>query len=1013
MKKLLQSLFVLVFIAFNALSQERTITGTVTSKEEGLPLPGVSVKLVGATNGAITDNDGRYSIKITQNAKTLLFSSIGFADRNLSIGASNILNVALDGDSKLLEEVVVTGFGLRQAKKDVTGSTSTISGKDIENLPVQSVDRAIQGKLAGVQVTSTSGIPGAAINVRIRGVGSINAGNNPLYVVDGVQVNAGDFTSSTTSANALSALNPDDIESLTVLKDASAAAIYGASGANGVVIITTKRGKPGKTQLNVNTYQGYNDFISNPELLNGPQWVQLSLEAYANRYGVTSTQYTSFYNTYVAPFGSIDNVPTYDWLDVISQKGRTQNYEVNARGGNDKTQFYIAGNYSSQKGQVIGTDFSRGGVKLNLDHKATDRLDFSTSMNLSTISQNTTSGGGAFANISRTAQLQSPNNAIFNPDGSYNTNLPGAYDGYNVLQIATINKQKATTNQFTGSGFAKYRILDDLSFRSSFGVDYLEIVENTFSDPRFGDGRSVNGSASAGNTRNTNFQTDQTLNYSKTFAGSHNLNAIVGFNYRSEVRTYSLAASQGFPSYQFTQVSSGSTPSTTSGTYTTFRTAGYFAKVDYNFKSKYYLSGTVRYDGSSRFGDDNTFGWFPAGAVSYRISQENFMKNITFISDLKLRASYGTTGNQAIGNFDSRALYAKSGDYVTSGTGTTLGSGLAPSNLANPLLAWERATTLDVALEFNLFKDRISGTIGYYNRINSNLLLDQPLPLTSGFSSIRQNVGKMRNRGYEFELSTLNIKTKNFSWRTDANIALNRNKITALLDGQTLLGGNFGIAVGRPINSVYTYTSAGVNPADGRPMWYDGNGNITYTLNPATDRSYIGDLNPKYTGGLTNTFNYKGISLSAFFQFSYGNLVLNQDKTFFERSGSTVDRNQYITNLDRWTTPGQFTGIPKPYFGGTILNIGGINHSSSYALSDRFYEDGSYIRLKSISVGYDLPKAWLSTIKLRAVKVYAQGLNLWTITRYQGVDPEFVNASGDFGQYPQFKNYTVGINVGF
>ncbi|MDQ0636847.1 TonB-linked SusC/RagA family outer membrane protein [Pedobacter sp. W3I1] len=1013
MKKLLQSLFVLMFIAVSAMAQNRTITGTVTSKGDGQPIPGVSVKLVGAQGAAVTGADGQYTIKVTSDVKTLLFSSIGYAAKTVSIGGSNVLNITLDDDSKLLEEVVVTGFGLRQAKKDVTGSTSTISGKDIENMPVQSVDRAMQGKLAGVQVTSTSGIPGAAINVRIRGIGSINAGNSPLYVVDGVQVNSGDFTSSTTSANALSALNPDDIESLTVLKDASAAAIYGASGANGVVIITTKRGKNGKTQINVSSYIGYNDFISKPKLLNSPQWIQLSLEAYANRYGATSTQYTSFYNTYVTPFGSIDNVPTYDWLDAVSQKGRTQNYDVNARGGNEKTQFYLGGNYSTQKGQVIGTDFSRGSIKVNLDHKATDRLDFSTSMNLSTITQNTTSGAGAFANISRTAQLQSPNNAIYNPDGSYNTNLPGAYDSYNVLQIASINLQKATTNQFTGSGFAKYKIFNDLNFRSSYGVDYLEIVENTFNDPRFGDGRSVNGSASAGNTRNTNFQTDQTLNYTKTFAGVHNLNVIVGFNYRSEVRTYSLAASQGFPSYQFTQVSSGSTPTTTTGSYTTFRTAGYFAKADYNYMSKYYLSGTVRYDGSSRFGNEHTFGWFPAGAVSYRISQEDFMKDVSFISDLKLRASYGTTGNQAIGNFDSRALYAKSGDYVTSGTGSTLGSGLAPSNLANPLLAWERATTLDVALEFNLFKDRISGTIGYYNKINSNLLLDQPLPLTSGFSTIRQNVGKMRNRGFEFELSTLNIKTDNFSWRTDANIALNRNKILALLDGQTLLGGNFGIAVDRPINSVYTYTSAGVNPADGRAMWYDGNGNITYTQNPSTDRSYIGDLNPKYTGGLTNTINYKGISLSAFFQFSYGNLVLNQDKFFFERSGSTVDRNQYVSNLDRWTTPGQFTGIPKPYFGGTVLNIGGINHSSSYATSDRFYEDGSYIRLKTISLGYDLPKQWLSSLKLRSVRVYAQGLNLWTITKYQGVDPEFVNTSGDFGQYPQFKNYTVGINVGF
>ncbi|MFD0941224.1 SusC/RagA family TonB-linked outer membrane protein [Pedobacter boryungensis] len=1013
MKQKLLKLFVLTLLTISsAFAQNKNITGKVTSAEDGLPIPSVTVKVSGTAIAVQTRSDGSYSISVPSTAKTIEFSYIGMGTVIMNIGSNSVVNAKLASNTEL-NEVIVTGFGLRQNKKDITGSASSISGKDIENLPVQSVDRAMQGKLAGVQVTSSSGIPGSAMSVRIRGVGSINAGSSPLYVVDGIQVNAGDFTSATTSANALSALNPDDIESLTVLKDASAAAIYGASGANGVVIITTKRGKAGKTQLTFNTYVGYNDFITNPKLLTGPEYITLALEAYGNRYGYTSTQYNSFYNTYVTPYGSVANVPSYDWLSAVSQKGFTQNYELNARGGNEKTKFYVSGGYNSQKGQVIGTDFTRGNIKVNLDHSATDKLDFSTSMGLSTITQNTTSSAGAFANISRTAQLQAPINAIYNADGTYNTNLPGAYDQFNVVQIAKGNIQRGTSNQFTGAGNAKYKFTDYLSFRSNFGVDYLEIIENTFNDPRFGDGRSVDGSATAGNTRNTNFQTDQTLNFVKSFNAKHNVNALLGFNYRSEVRTYSNATGQGLPSYQFTQVSSVSTPLAPSGTYTTFRTAGYFAKVDYNYNNKYYVSGAVRYDGSSRFGTDNVFGWFPAGAVSYRISQENFLKDVKFITDLKLRASYGTTGNQAIGNFDSKSLYGKSGEYVTTGTGSSLAAGLAPSQLGNTFLAWERATTLDLAMEFSLFKGNVAGTIGYYKKSNTNLLLGQPLPLTSGYATINQNVGEMRNSGYEFELSTQNIKTKDFSWKTDANIAFNKNRIVKLLDGQTLLGGNFAIAVGKPINSVYTYKSAGVNPADGRAMWYDGNGNITYTQNSSTDRSYIGDLNPKYTGGLTNTFNYKGISLSAFFQFSYGNLVLNQDRTFFERSGATVDRNQYAVNLNRWTTPGQYTAIPKPFFGGTTLNIGGISHTSNTAISDRFYEDGSYIRLKSLTVGYDLPKSVLNAIKLRSVRVYAQGLNLLTITKYQGVDPEFVNASGDFGQYPQFKNYTLGLSVGF
>jgi TonB-linked SusC/RagA family outer membrane protein len=1013
MKKILQSfLCALLLIGSQAYAQSRNVTGVVTGSDNGQALPGVSVKISGSNSGTQTDGSGKYSVNVASGA-TLTFTYIGYETKTVNVGAQATLNVALTPNENVLNEVVVSsGFGIRQAKKDITGSTVSISGKEIEDLPLQTVDRAIQGRLAGVQVSSTSGIPGSAIDIRIRGVGTFgttSAALSPLYVIDNVQVSSGDLTRGTTSSNALASLNPDDIETITVLKDASASAIYGSQAANGVVIITTKRGKSGATQINANYYTGFNDNIKDVKLLSGPEYIQLSLEAYANRYGATSTQYTNYYNTYVTPFGGVSGVPTYDWFGVVSKKGITANYEANARGGNEKTQFYIGANYNKQSGQIIGTDFSRGSFKVNLDHQPSKKVEINTSINLATVNQRTTSGGGAFANISRIAQLQAPNNAIYNADGTYNTNLPGAYDTYNMLQLAEFNKNTNSTKQLTGNTALKYYILPSLTIRTSFGLDYYNADENNYLDPRFGDGKATNGDVTGFNTQNVNFQNDEVLNYVKTFGGVHNLNALVGFNYRSVANKTLTAESQNFPLYLFQQITSGSTPFLTGGGRTNYRTLGYFAKADYNYKSKYYFSGTVRRDGSSKFGTDTRFGWFPAGAVSYRISQEPFFKNVKFVNDLKIRASYGSTGNQGVlGNFDAKSVYAKSGDYIS---GATLGTGIA-NTLGNTFLQWERSTTTDIATEFTLFNSRLSGSIGVYRKVSSATITPVNLPLTTGFTSINQNAGKIRNQGYEIQLSSINVESNGFKWTTDGNISFNQNRITELPDNQTILGGNYAYTLGKAINQFYTYRSAGVNPADGRPMWYDGNGNITYLLNAATDRRYIGDQNPKYIGGLGNTFSYKGVSVTGFFQFSLGNYAYNSDRTFFERSGSTVDRNQYTDNLRRWTTPGQITDIPKPYFGGTVNNVGGITMSSSYALSDRFIEDASYIRLKNVSISYDIPKSLLNRVKLRSVRVYAQGINLVTITKYRGIDPETL-LSGDFGTYPQAKNYTLGINVGF
>ncbi|MFN8353422.1 MAG: TonB-dependent receptor [Spirosomataceae bacterium] len=993
-KKLLLTCFFCVGLIGSLLAQDRQVTGKVTASEDGGPLPGVNVSIKGTNKGTQTDANGIYRISVP-NGAVLLFSYVGYTTQQLTVGNRSELSVQLVSNTKDLEEVVVTAFGIKQPRKDIAGAMSTVKGKEIENLPVQSFDRALQGRAAGVQITSTSGIPGAAVNVRIRGVGSISAGSTPLYVIDGVQVASGDFTRSSTSANALATLNPNDIETIDVLKDAAATAIYGAQGANGVVVITTKKGKSGKTQFSFNSYYGYNEVIRVPKLLTGAEWVQLGLEAYANRYGKTSTQYAGFASQYP----DAGAIPTYDWFGAVSQKASTQNYEISASGGDGRTSFATSASYLSQDGQVVGTKYKRGTARVKLEHKASDKLTFNTSINLSTITQNTLPADGAFANISRTAQLQSPVNPIYNADGSFNTVLPGAYDNFNPLQVATFNYRKGVSNQIQGAQAITYNLTKDLYFRTNFAIDYLEISENSWNDPRFGDGRSVGGSAGAFNTRNINFQTDQTLGYGKTF-GAFKTNTVIGFNYKSENYRTITAQSQGFPTYQFQQVSSGATPTTTGGSATSFKIAGYFANTKWTYNEKYTVEGTLRYDGSSRFGESQKYGLFPSGAIIWRMKNEPFMSDVSWVDDLKFRVSYGSAGNQSgIGNFDAKALYSKSGDYVGS-------AGIAPG-LGNTALKWERSTTIDFGLDFTLFNNKITTTIDYFNRENSDLLLSRPLPNSNGFGSVRQNIGKMKNEGIEFSVNTVNVESGKFRWTTDFNFTYIWNRVTELLDGAQVLAGDQSVRVGYPIGAVFSYRSAGVNPADGRAMWYDTLGNITYVQN-ARDRVVLGSTFVPSYGGLTNTFTYGGLSLDVVFNYQYGNLALNQDRTFFERSGSTVDRNQYAINLNRWQQPGDITGIPKPFFGGTVTGS-----SSQYAISDRFYEDGSYIRLKQVTLSYRLPKTLLQRLKLNNARIYAQGVNLWTVTKYQGIDPEFVNGSGDFGQYPQYKNYIVGLNLSF
>ncbi|MEO1055036.1 MAG: TonB-dependent receptor [Bacteroidota bacterium] len=1010
MKKPLLMLTVLLFVVLRIQAQDRTISGKVTSIEDGTALPGVNVIIKGTATGTVTDIDGNYTLRVPSQGTVLVFSFIGLATKEVPVTGSNVIDIQMSMESTQLTEIVVVGYG-QQEKRDVSGSIASVKGDIIQDLPVQSFDRAIQGRAAGVQVTS-SGVPGGIAQIRVRGVGSINAGVSPLYIVDGVQVTSGDQSQLIASSNTLASLNPNDIESIEVLKDAAAASIYGAQAANGVVLITTKRGKTGKTQFNLNVSQGWMQQLNKLDVLNGQQFVDLTLEAYTNRFGADSPEVEAIRDN-IAGFTDPNNAETYDWQDAVFRSGLVQNYELTASGGNEFTRFFISGSYNDTETHVIGTDFNRGTFRINLDQKASDKLSFNTSINLSSFGQRVPTQGGFFSNPNRSAHLIVPINSIYNEDGTFNSGrywggdansaFFGSYD-VNVVQDALANEVTSRQNSALANISADYEIVKGLRFKSAYSLDYVDIRETSFQDPRTRDGQTGEGQIEERDRKITNWSTDQTLTYTRTFNDKHEVTGLVGVFFRSSQTESFSAEGRGLPSFKLRTLQNAANPFSLTASYTIFKTNGVFFRGDYQYNDKYIFSGTVRRDGHSRFGAENRFGVFPAASVAWRISAEDFMGGARFVDDLKLRFSYGVTGNSAIGNFDSRGLYGTGGEYFGR-------AGLQPSRIANPLLTWEEATTANYGIDFSLFNGRLGGSLEYFRKESTDLLLDRPIPRTTGFSTITQNLGSLENTGFEISINSTNLIIGDFRWRTDFNITfLNSEVLSLTAESDTLFLGNSGSTyiVGEKVNAFMLQEFAGINPADGRPMWYDQNNNLTYNRTSGITRMYRGSAIPDHFGGLTNSFSYKGFTLTTFFQWQYGNLVLNGERGFTERAGSTADRNQNVSQLRRWQQPGDVTDVAMP-----VVNFAYPNGGASrfnIGNDTRAVERGDYLRLKEVRLSYQLPQALVNRIGLRSVNIYAIGVNLWTLTEYTGFDPEFIGQ--DFGDLPQPKTGTIGVNIG-
>lgn len=990
-------LFTILLLSALMVWSQRTITGRVID-ENGNAVANATVTIKETQQGGTTDANGRYSISVERNARTLLFSFVGKATEEVVIGNKSVVNVTLKQQEAVLEEVVL-GYS-SQVKPKVVSSVSSVKGKDVENRPYTSVDQELQGKVAGLQAPVSTGQPGASQSIRIRGIGSSTAGNNPLYVVDGIIINSGDLTGLTTTANALAGLNPNDIESISVLKDAQATSIYGSRGANGVIVITTKKGRIGKTKFNFDAEVGANkraDLPPNARFLNATEYITLLKEGIVNAGGNQSD--VDFYTDL---FGGNNGINT-DWTQVINRTGLQQNYNLSASGGDNKNQFYVSGGYFTQQATVIGSDFKRYSFRTNYKHIASDKLSFTVNLTGSNAIQHAPNNGGNFSNPVGSLPFLRPTVSPYNDDGSLNINTDGndpkSITGqYNPLYIAKYDKYSNNTTLIQGSVGAEYAILKNLKFTSRFGIDYNQIEEVSFYNQFHGDGNGLGGLLQTNNSRFFNWINTNQLNYNGSFGPGKTirLDAHVGYEVQKS-KTYTVyQAGQGFPpNNQLYYGVNSATPYGASSDGSDYDFAGLYSSVNLSYENKYILSGSFRRDGSSRFSQNNLYGNFWSVGGAWNIDKENFFDNIHFVSGLKLRGSYGTSGNAAINNYQWRPQI----QYGVNYGGQPGGSFSVVGNLN---LTWESTNQADIGLDASFFKDRLSIIFDVYHRVSDRLLFANPLSATTGFTSFIDNIGKVQNKGYEVTINGSPVKTKDFSWDLNFNISHNTNKVLTL-PGHKDLGA---LREGYDINTFYVREWAGVDPANGDPLWWVDGTHAQKTNNyGAAQRQRLGSASPKYFGGLTSTITYKGFELQTDFVYNYGNLV-GDGWIFYAIDGVYPDLNKYAINLQRWQKPGDITNVPKYVFASD-------NRSNSF--SSRFLYKGDFIRLRNLTVGYNFPTNMISKLKISSLRIYVRGTNLWTKTYDNNltVDPEQgVGGSSNLNVF-YTKSLTAGVNVNF
>jgi TonB-linked SusC/RagA family outer membrane protein len=990
-KCLLGFLFVL-FVQI-ASAQEIKITGKVTD-QAGLPIPGANVILKGTKTVAETGLDGDFTID-AKKGSTLIVTFVGM--KTVEVTAANNIVVKMSDDTNQLETVLVIGYGTTSKRKS-TDAVAKVTSKDIEQIPVATVQNALVGKLAGVQITQTNGKVEGGMQVRVRGAASISAGREPLYVLDGIPLVTTNESSNGAPTNPLLTLSPNEIESIDVLKDASSAAIYGARGANGVVIITTKKGKTGKGTFAINISQGVSEATNKRKWLNAAQYVELFTEASVNEFGDAAEAEDTF--DFLAQGtdwrnGEVDS----DWQDTAFQNGLTTDADFSVSGADEKTKYFFSGAYNNTIGIINSNELERVTARTNLSHQITDKLTVGMNLGFSRSEIQRVQDDNSFTTPLQ-AVAQSPLSPIRLADGTANPNTLYA----NYLLAIDNSYWKTIMRRVTGKVFGEYKIIPSLKFTSDFAYDLLSQTEDNWN------GKNVpfmatDGEVFASSVNNETYIWSNYFTYDKTFGEKHTINAVAGMEFNDFNRRFQSVTSIYFPNDSFQTVDGGAEVLTGSGNETDYTFSSLFGRLSYSFDNKYLFKASIRRDGSSRFGANNRFGTFPAFSAGWIVSEESFLKENKVVSFLKLKGSWGQLGNAELGNFASRQLYGPN-SY-------NLKTGLSFTQAGNPDLTWEKSSQIDLGFEVG-FLDKFSLDFDYYNKKTDGLLFNVPLPLSSGAAAINKNVGVLESSGLEFTVNTKNIDTDNFKWSTSFNITTNQTVVKELPNNNTDLIGTFTInRVGENASAFYLKEYAGVDPANGDALYFLNTKNADGSLNKTTTNSYAaaqrvvtGNPFPELMAGLTNTMNFNGFDFSFTFQGEWGASIYNSAGIYQSVNADYFD-NQTVDQMNRWQNPGDITNVPQAR----------LYAGNGTSASTRFLDKADFIRLRNLTIGYSLPKTTTNKMGMSTVRVYLTGVNVLTFTDYSGYDPEArrddTGIGEEFYSAPPARTIALGVNLNF
>ena len=968
-----------MFVCVQAYSQTE-VSGTVKD-DDGETLPGVTVQVKNTTRGVVTSIDGTYSLSV-ESGETLVFSSVGLKQKEVLYNGESVLNIVLEANILGLDDVVVIAYGATEKRK-FTGSLSTVEAKDLNQVPQTSPIQMIQGRSAGVLVEDNNGAPGSVGSILIRGVGSYG-NNGPLYVIDGLP------------ASNFQSFNPNDIESISILKDAAATSIYGSRASNGVVLITTKKGKTGKTKITLNAQSGFSN-IENPNdfrLMNATEYTEYYREAFSN---------AGLDEDVMMPANS-DSINT-NWLDDVMRTGKTQLYEITASGGSENATHYISAGYFKQQGVVIGTDYERYTGRVNLNLAPTNKLNIFFGI-LGSFANNDLQyqdGGrsgiysGSF-NVAPTASPFATDLTPLNLNGlGYNFNLP-SNAGHNPIAANALNTRMVQTYRALPTAKVTVEPINNLSLSASASLDFAVSKGNSFQS-KYYYAESDNGLAEVETEYGINTNINFTAKYDLNIGSDHVISPMIGTErFKSSSESESAESSEfGFDGIPI--VGAGSILRDISSDYTAHTLVSVFSRVNYTFREKLFLDLSYRSDGSSRFGPENRWGSFYSIGAGYDLTNESFLQAIGALSFLRLRGSYGIQGNYAIGDYQWRNTYNSEGAFIVPGGGN---SGAQPESPGNPGLQWEESVSANVGLDFGILQNKLTGTVEYYSRGSDALLGAREISRTSGFSSFVDNIGDIRNKGLEISLSSTNIETSDFTWKTDFNITFNKSEIIQLnADSDTTSTSTTANIKGQPFEQWYLPQYAGVDPGTGLPLYRTLEGTLTFDEN-LSERQVSGktSLNPDFYGGFVNSFSYKGLTLSAMFYFKYGFKIYNDLKQQISVPGRN---NNTAANLDRWQQPGDVTSVPKVDFN---------DQSSAQFNSTRWLEDGSYIRLRNVSLSYLVPSVLTEKVGVADLTLSIRSVNLLTFTEFSGFDPGVGSVSED-DDYPVNRTITFGLSATF